>query len=442
MLIPVVAVPLLLAPAPARAHEIPRDVTVRAFVKPEGRTLVFLVRVPLEAMRDFEFPRHGPGYLDVRAAAPMLRDAASLWVGDYVRFYEDGTPLAAPRLVSVRASLPSDPSFARFDAAFEHLVSEPRAAPADLVWQQAMLDAMFEYPIGSDQSRFSVRPALAHLGQRTLTVLWFLPPGRSERVYQYTGDPGLVRLDPRWHQAAARFVTLGFSHILDGLDHLLFLLCLVIPAKSLLGLVAIISSFTVAHSITLIASASGLAPSALWFPPLIETLIALSIVYMAIENVVGPRHRRRWLIAFGFGLVHGFGFSFVLRESLQFAGSHLLTSLLAFNIGVELGQLAVLAVTVPLLGLLFRRVVAERMGTIILSVLVGHSAWHWMTDRGSALLRYRFTWPSLDLELVAGLLRWLMLAVIVGGAAWAQGLVFGKLLTRHSALGTRPLPKP
>ena len=122
---------------------------------------------------------------------------------------------------------------------------------------------------------------------------------------------------------------LGFDHILDGVDHLLFLLCLVVPFRSFWALVPIVTSFTVAHSITLIASALGLAPSALWFPPLIETLIALSIVLMAFENIIGAQLNRRWMIAFGFGLVHGFGFSFALSESLQFAGAHLLTSLLA-----------------------------------------------------------------------------------------------------------------
>src|SRR5205823_11094762 len=142
------------------------------------------------------------------------------------------------------------------------------------------------------------------------------------------------------------------------------------------------------HSITLIASAYNLAPDALWFPPLIETLIATSIVYMALENIVfsgvpppaSRQLKRRWLITFGFGLVHGFGFSFALRQTLQFAGTHLLTSLLSFNIGVELGQLLVLVVLIPALGLLFRYVVAERLGTIILSTIVAHTAWHWMTD--------------------------------------------------------------
>jgi hypothetical protein len=290
-----------------------------------------------------------------------------------------------------------------------------------------MLDVLLEYPIESDRSRFSIDPALAHLGMQTTSVLRFLPPGGSERAFQYIGNPGLVRLDPRWHQAALRFVSLGFHHILDGIDHLLFVFCLVIPIRKLRPLIAIVTSFTVAHSITLIAAASGWAPSALWFPPLVETLIALSIVYMALENMIGPRLDKRWLVAFGFGLVHGFGFSFALRESLQFAGSHLLTSLLSFNIGVELGQLAVLAVAVPALAFFFRRIPSERAGTIVLSALVAHSAWHWMTDRWSVLRQYRFEWPTFDLVLLAGVARGLMLLLIAVGAAWVLSGVFGRL---------------
>src|SRR5581483_3747558 len=102
----------------------------------------------------------------------------------------------------------------------------------------------------------------------------------------------------------------------------------------------------------------------------------------------GATVHRRWMIAFGFGLVHGFGFSFALRETLQFAGSHLLASLLSFNIGVELGQLLVLVMLIPVLELLFRRVVAERMGTIILSALVAHTGWHWMLERWDLLRQY------------------------------------------------------
>jgi HupE/UreJ protein len=132
--------------------------------------------------------------------------------------------------------------------------------------------------------------------------------------------------------------------------------------------------------------------------------------------------KRRWAIAFGFGLVHGFGFSFALRQTLQLAGSHLLTSLLSFNIGVELGQLLVLVALIPALDLLFKYVVAERLGTIIVSALVTHTAWHWMTERAAILRQFRFEWPVLDALFWASALRWMMLVVIAAGLYW---LVFG-----------------
>ena len=113
----------------------------------------------------------------------------------------------------------------------------------------------------SDQSKFSIHPGLARLGVRVVTVLRFLPPGGAIRAFEFVGDPGLVRLDPRWFQAAGRFVELGFFHILDGTDHLLFLFCLVIPFRRLRALIPVVTAFTVAHSITLIASAYDLAPT-------------------------------------------------------------------------------------------------------------------------------------------------------------------------------------
>lgn len=418
---------LAFVPSRPAAHEIPARVTVLAFVKPDGGRLHVLVRVPLEAMRDIDWPVTGPGYLDMAGADSLLRDAVRLWVVNYVELYEDGRRLENARIVAARVSLPSDRSFGTWDEAVAHVRGASLPLETQLVWQQALLDVLLEYPIRSDSADFSVRPALAHLGMRTNTVLRFLPAGGGERVFQYVGDPGLVRLDPRWHQAALGFVTLGFQHILNGLDHLLFIFCLVVPFRRLRPLVVIVTSFTVAHSITLMASALGLAPRALWFPPLIESLIALSIVYMAIENVIGANLQRRWLIAFAFGLVHGFGFSFFLRESLQFAGSHLATSLLAFNVGVELGQLLIVAFAVPVLAWLFRRVVAERLGTIILSVIVAHSAWHWMTDRASVLREFRFQWPALDLAFAASAMRALLLVLIIVGVAWGLYEVYGRL---------------
>jgi hypothetical protein len=409
------------------AHEVPSNVAVQIYVHPDGSKLRLLIRAPLAAMRDLDWPQKGPGYLDFARLGEQPQNAARLWIADYIRIYEDGRELPEETILATRVSLPSDRSFVSYDSALASVQSPRLADDTEVVWNQLRLDVLMEVPITNARARFSIDPMLAHLGVNTVSVLHFVTADGAERVFQYDSNPGLVRLDPRWYQAAARFVVLGFEHILGGFDHLLFVLCLVVPIRRVRTLVAVITSFTLAHSLTLIASALGLAPNALWFPPLIETLIAVSIVYMALENIIGAKLERRWLIAFGFGLVHGFGFSFALRESLQFAGSHLLTSLLAFNVGVELGQLLVIAIAVPILIALFRWVVAERLGVIVISAILAHSAWHWMTTRFATLREYRFVMPALDANFLAGLLRGLMLLLIVLGVAWALSGVLSRL---------------
>jgi hypothetical protein len=416
---------VLLLAVPAFAHDIPSDVTVQTFIKPEGKSLTLLVRVPLKAMRDVNFPLRGPGFLDFSRADPFLRDAALLWIAGNVELQEESVRVRPPKLIAARVSLPSDRSFVSYADALQHVSGTHLPPDPEIMWDQAMLDVRFEYPIASDDSRFSIRPSFARLGLRVVTVLRFMSPRGGVRAFEFTGDPGLIRLDPRWHQAALRFVRLGFEHILSGADHLLFLLCLVIPIRRIKSLVVVITAFTVAHSITLIAAALNTASSGLWFPPLIEVLIAASIVYMAFENIVVAATRPgslplvripTWTIAFAFGLVHGFGFSFALRESLQFAGAHLLTSLLSFNVGIEVGQLAVLAIIAPALHVLFRFVVAERIGTIILSALVAHTAWHWTGERWSKLRQ--FAWPTLDLLTIVTLLRGLLVILAIAAATW------------------------
>jgi hypothetical protein len=419
---------LFLLPLGARAHDIPIDVLAQLFAKPDGQHLNLLVRVPLKAMRDVEFPEADAGYLDLARVDPYLREASTLWISDAIEIYEGDARLPKPRVVQARLSLESDKSFASYEDALAHVTGARLSNDTKVFWNQPMLDVLFEYPIDSDRSRFSIHPGLGRLAERVVIVLRFLPPGGAVRAFEFIGDPGLVRLDPQWYQAAFRFVDLGFFHILDGTDHLLFLFCLVIPFRRFRVLIPVVTAFTVAHSFTLIASAYNLGPNSLWFPPLIETLIAISIVYMALENIVGVTSvQHRWMVAFGFGLVHGFGFSFALRQTLQFAGSHLLTSLLSFNVGVELGQLLMLILFIPALDLLFRFVVAERMGTIILSALVAHTAWHWMIDRASVLRQYRFQWPVLTAAWMASAARWMMVIVILAGLFW---LWFGVLRNR------------
>jgi hypothetical protein len=402
---------LVASPSASSAHDIPNDVKLQAFVKPAGTQLQLLVRVPLAAMNEVDFPKRGPGYLDLANAEAALRNAATLWLADNIEIYEGEVELGRPRIADIRISLPSDRSFGSYESALAHVTGPRLPDDMELYWNQQLMDVLFEYTIGSDGSAFSIHPRLSRLGLRVLTTLQFLPPTGVSRALEFQGDPGLVRLDPSWHQAALQFTKLGFLHILDGTDHLLFILCLVIPFRRLGPLILLVTSFTVAHSITLIASAFGYAPTALWFPPLVETLIAISILYMALENIIGTNVQRRWMITFVFGLVHGFGFSFVLRETLQFAGPHLLTALLSFNVGVELGQLLVIALLVPTLTLLLR-LIPERIGTIVLSALVAHTAWHWMLERGERLSQ--FPWPTLDTAFLASAMRWLMLILSLG----------------------------
>ena len=410
-------VALVLAAVPyAAAHDIPDEVRVNAFIKPEGKHLNLLVRVPLKAMRDIDVPRRSSGFLDFTRVDSSLRDAATLWLSDEIELYENGARLGKPRVVDARVSLESDKSFATYELALENLSAPRLNNDTELYWNQGMLDVLLEYPIVSDRAEFSIRPQTERLGLRVSTVLRFLPPGGESRAFDLHGDPVLVYLDPTWLRAALTFVRRGFTHILDGTDHLLFLLCLVIPFRRFWPLAAIVTAFTVAHSITLISAALGYGPNALWFPPLIEVLIAVSILYMALENVFGSSLLRRWAVALGFGLVHGFGFSFGLQQQLQFAGSHLIASLLSFNVGVELGQLFVLLILVPALSVLMRNAKTEKAITILLSVVVGHTAWHWLLERWEVLRR--FPLPAMDAASLAAMLRWLMALLVLAGLAW------------------------
>ena len=403
-----------------KAHDIPMSVTVHMYVKPEGDSLKLLLRVPLESMSELVYPTFGPGYLDFERADPVLLDAAHVYLTEELRLYENGVLIEDKMITAYRATSPQDRSIQSYETAIANIYSPPLTKEDRLYYGQAVLDVLYEFPINSENSRFSIHPSLNRLASITNTVLRFVPPDSGERVFNYVGDPGLVELDPSLFHALYEFIKLGFFHILDGIDHILFLLCLVIPLRSFRALIPVVTSFTIAHSITLISTAFGLAPQALWFPPLIEMLIALSIVYMAFENIIGPKLDKRWIVAFGFGLVHGFGFSFLLSESMQFAGSHLFTSLLSFNLGVEIGQLFILALVLPALNLLFKYVVAEKTGAILLSALVAHSGWHWMTERNDRLNEYIFVMPEFNAEFYAELIRWGMLAIIIAIASWSM----------------------
>lgn len=146
-----------------------------------------------------------------------------------------------------------------------------------------------------------------------------------------------------WAQIAS-FVALGIEHIFTGYDHIAFIIGLLILGGTFRNLLKVVTAFTVAHSITLIAAALG----AVTLPgKLVESAIALSIAYIAVENVFLKKLQYRWILAFAFGLIHGFGFSGILAE-LGLPTKGLVESLLSFNVGVELGQIVIVSLLFPL----------------------------------------------------------------------------------------------
>jgi hypothetical protein len=367
----------------AQGHALPTNQMVNAFVRVQGHQADLIARVPTDLLRGVPFPT-ADGHYDLKQAAASV-ELARILLADSFMLAENNARLSPVqsegegRLVAV-----SDRSFDRFDHALDSLRAPVDGQPS-IPYDSGYLIVHFVYRVASDQSRFEVQSRVAvDVGVLAPLTIRFQRGEDAGRAMIIQGGANPVDLDPRWYRAAGGFVVLGIEHILSGTDHLLFLLCLVVPVRRLRNIVPVITAFTIAHSVTLIVSAMGLAPRGAWFPPLVEAAIAASIVYTAIENIVVPSVGRRWLIACLFGLVHGFGFSNALGDSLQFAGRHLLLSLLAFNVGIEMGQLGVLCVGMPIL-ILLRHWFSPRKVVVALSGLGGVLGGVWLVERWQIL---------------------------------------------------------
>lgn len=237
--------------------------------------------------------------------------------------------------------------------------------------------------------RVSLAPLLAELarGHRHEARLW--PAGTTSLVSE--SEPDFVVESARVSGAGssdgtartcAGFVRLGIEHILGGYDHLVFLLGLVVVGLGTRRTVVVASAFTLSHSLSL-----ALAVVGVWSPPSswVEPLIALSIVYVGVENLAGCGRTRRAAVAFGFGLVHGFGFAGALAGA-RFRGVELARALVGFNGGVELGQLAVLAVLLPMVNAARRWPRFARFVTRAVSAGVAVAGAGWLLTRLDGLV--------------------------------------------------------
>jgi hydrogenase/urease accessory protein HupE len=206
---------------------------------------------------------------------------------------------------------------------------------------------------------------LAKISDHTRTTQFIF---QKDVTYQSTAQT--------FSEALGQFLKLGVVHIFTGYDHVLFLLGLLLAATTALDAVKIVTAFTIAHSVTLALAALGIVT-----PPAraIEAGIALSIVYVALENLVLTDRSWRWVVSFCFGLVHGFGFASVLRE-MGLERSSMVSSLLSFNIGVELGQLAIVVLLLPLLKLLRRSRAFPVLVQLASGLILAQGLW-WLYER-------------------------------------------------------------
>ena len=208
-----------------------------------------------------------------------------------------------------------------------------------------------------------------------VTALWLNDGAKSDPYILGVGFQPMTR----W-QVATQYSVLGFTHILPkGLDHILFVLGLFLLATHLKPLLWQVTSFTVAHSITLGLTIYGVFSLS---PSVVEPLIAISIVYVAVENMFTARlHAWRVVVVFGFGLLHGMGFAGMLQE-VGLPRTEFLTGLIGFNLGVELGQLAVITLAFLSVGLWFRdRPWYRRRVVLPASALIGVVGLYWTVQR-------------------------------------------------------------
>jgi hydrogenase/urease accessory protein HupE len=255
-----------------------------------------------------------------------------------------------------------------FDAAFErvyatilqHYSLDSSGPPSRLtrnryrLFDDHVLDLDLTYTFPQDVLGLKVRSTLPEvLGQSHIHLVTFILNRRVQEAILVSGHPEAFFTQTsgsNW-QTFLRFVWLGMQHIGTGYDHLAFLLGLLVATASLRSLVKTITSFTIAHSITLALATFDVVILPSRFT---ESMIALSILYVAVENLIRKRSIERWRITFLFGLVHGFGFSNVLRE-MQLPRTNLALSLFSFNLGVEFGQLIFVILLFPALEDLMKR---------------------------------------------------------------------------------------
>lgn len=291
--------------------------------------------------------------------ATLLKDASGLGqLAADGHTFSTGTNPLTPNVVKVLVHTgDNQPPFSTLieaQAALKGVQSHFQSAP---FVGDSVVDIQIHYPLQSPLSTFEISSSLdPKLPGQENTANLILDYGSSEPlVYRITGlmqEP--VTIDRSAWKAARTFIVEGVKHILGGYDHLLFVICLVLGAMTFASLAWRITGFTIGHSITLSLGFFGFVPTGTWFVLLVEIGIALSIIYAAVYALRSASGKQLglmgtlWMTAL-VGMLHGLGFSFVLQEILGVSAPNIWVSLLAFNVGVEIGQLGIVLLCWPIL---------------------------------------------------------------------------------------------
>ena len=298
-----------------------------------------------------------------------------------VRIYKNGTQPDFATLNDARKSFQGEQLFDAFEQGV--YVGD---TTVDVLLRYTSEGAVYQYALSS-----SLDPGLPDQDETANLVLDYSPGG--VQVFRARGllhEPVVVTrslLD-----AVLTFIKEGVIHILEGLDHVLFVICLVLGAMHLKPLLWRVTGFTIGHSITLSLGFYGFVPSAAWFVPAVETGIALSIIYVAVVAVAPGLQQKKgeWTVVGVTGLIgllHGLGFSFVLQHILQVTSPDIWQSLVAFNVGVEVGQLLIVIgawIAFYIIGLLGGR--AAKVNRYLVASLCIVIALFWVMERGGNVL--------------------------------------------------------
>jgi len=351
------------------AHEI-RPAVINLSFDADGRYAIDL-SVNIEAMLAGVSPKHSDTnespnanrYNELRALAPeLLRSRAEAFIPQLLngmRLEFDGQPVT-PRFVA--ADIPAAGDLALSRLSHLQLQGDVPVGSKAFRWSYAET-------FGSNVLRFK-RPE-----DSQVTAVW-LKEGEVSETYPLQGAiVSKTRLEVAW-----QYLTLGFTHIVPkGLDHILFVLGLFLLSRRLKPLMVQVTSFTIAHSITLGLTIYGVVSLS---PKIVEPLIAVSIVYVAVENLFTSKlHAWRPVVVFGFGLLHGMGFAGVLQE-VGLPRSEFMTGLITFNVGVEFGQLAVISAAFLVVGA-WRRNPTWYHSRIVVpaSLVIAATGLYWTVER-------------------------------------------------------------